>query len=199
MDNNRSESLLQNDAVVTFIVAATRYCALVEPLSTPEWTEETMRDCRVILADLYSAALHLPELQSSVNYTSGDPERVVTEESYASVRRRLERFFGIEDRFLDAQQESQRYSDLPVSASASELMADIYQAVADPIWDIRQNGASTLVGTLASIEYTFEYEWGKSILLVLKHLHDLAVNPRFEPATGLSADEDEEKPEGYYL
>lgn len=93
MDINRSDSLLQNDAVVTFIVAATRYCALVEPLSTPEWTEETMRDCRVILADLYSATLHLPELQSSVNYTSGDPERVVTEESYTSVRRRLERFF----------------------------------------------------------------------------------------------------------
>ena len=184
MEHDNSVNLLQNEAVVSFMVAATRYCALLETDSTPEWSLDTMRDCRSTLANLYASALRLPALQTAVSYDGETGfERIVTEDSYEKVRRRLERFFGEEDRFLDAQQEGQKYMDRPVSASVSELMADLYQALADPLWNIRQIGPEAVPSTLAEMQYTFDYEWGKSLLLVLKHLHDLSANPEFEPYT----------------
>lgn len=172
--------LLQNQAVVTFMVSATRYCALVEPESTPSWTMETMRECRVALAGIYYSALSLPSIPTSIQFVNDELEHYVTEDSYLRVQQRLERLFGIEDRFLNAQQEEQKYSDLPVSVSLSELMADIYQAVADPLWDIRHNGTTTLVETIGEVVYSFEYEWGPSALIALKQLHDLTINPNFD-------------------
>ena len=192
MDNDNSSNLLNNEAAVSFIVAATRYCALLETDSTPLWTLDTMKDCRSVLANLYASALSLPPLHASVNYAEdGDYERIVTEESYTKIRRRLERFFGMEDRFLDAQQEGQKYMDRPVSVSVSELMTDLYQSLADPLWNIRQNGTDAVAGTLADMQYAFEYEWGKSLLMVLKQLHDLVVNPNFEPLSSTYGEDED--------
>ena len=177
--------LLQDESVAAFFAAAARYCALVEPESTPAWTLETMRECRGVLADLYAAALRLPPLSAAVNYgDDGDFERIVTEESYRRVRRRLRGFFADEDRFPEAQQEAQKLSERPVSVSVSERMADLYQALADPVWNLRQYGAGILPTLLPTVAYAFEYEWGKSLLTVLKQLHDQIGNPLFEPGDG---------------
>ena len=183
MTSDNSGNVLQNEAVVDFIVAATRYCGLVETDSTPEWTRDTMQECRIVLSKLYYSTLEMPPFHQSVRYDSGfDMERIVTEEAYEKIRRRLARFFGIEDYFLNAQQEEQKYSDRPVSASVSELMTDLYQTLADPVWNIRRIGPEVIPDILSSLRYNFDYDWGQSLLLILKQLHDLTANPDFEPS-----------------
>ena len=182
-DDTGGLSLLQDDNVVSLIVAATSYCALVETDSTRVWTLESMHECRSILAGVYASMLRLPHIDQAVRYDTVEPmERIVTEESYRKVLIRLSKFFGEEDRFPEAHQEAQKLSERPVSLSVSELMADLYQALADPMWNIRQNGSSALPEILADLSLTFEIEWGKKLLSVLKQLHNLINNPSFEPS-----------------
>ena len=195
MDNaeETGNRLLREESVVSFIVAAAKYCALVETESTTEWTEETMRECRTILSEVYASALRFPDVELRAEYAESElPERIVTEDSYRKVMLRLRKFFGEEDRFPEAQHEDQKLSERPVSVSLSELMADLYQALADPLWNIRQNGPRILPETLADLKYAFEIEWGKKLLSVLKQLHNLVNNPFFDPAPALLTAEDEE-------
>lgn len=165
--------------VLDFVQVAAAYCALIEPASTPTWDRDTVESCRGLLAEVYSKGLALPSLAI-------DPfavlERQVKEEDYEAVQNRMTRVLGEHDRFLNAQMEEMKYSDTPVSVSTAEILADIYQALADFIWVVRAMHEQNMYQAVADIRHSMMERWGTLLLAALRQLHDLLNDPDFEPA-----------------
>lgn len=133
MGENHPKSILTNREVLEFLNHAAIYCAMIEA-EGKEWDKTELQHCREALAGVYLYACRLPELQI-------DPflslERMVEESMYEGIRERLEGYFGEYDRFLNAQMEGMKYSEAPINVSTSELLADIYQVLADTLWIFR--------------------------------------------------------------
>lgn len=181
MDN--ITQLIYSPEALAFIQYGANYCALLEPESTPVWSRETIYDCRQSLAWIYATGLSLPNLDvlSTTGGAFTERERMVKEEDYDRIRTRLERVFGSEDLFLSAQVEEMKYSEIPISISTSELMADVYQQLADLLWVYRQKQEEATLEALYETYHGLLYEWGAMIPLLLKQLHDLLLNPLFDP------------------
>lgn len=170
-------SILKQAGVLEFIQYAAAYCALVEPQTTPQWDRSSLIECRRLLAWVYATGITLPELAIDPFV---DLERVVTESEYELVKNRLEQYFGENDLFLNAQMEDMKYSDIPISVSTSEILADIYQCLADTIWIFRGQLERNMRQAIAEVRYAMEHEWGTLLLAALRQLHDLHVDPNFE-------------------
>lgn len=179
MTMEKDKSILRMPGVLDFVQVAAAYCALVEPATTPRWDRDTVENCRRLLADIYAFGLALPTLTL-------DPftvlERQVREEDYEAVQNRLERILGEHDRFLNAQMEEMKYSDRPVSVSVAEVLADIYQALADFLWIMRSVHEQNMYQAVAEVRYTMMERWGTLLLAALRQLHDLLNDPDFELA-----------------
>ena len=156
--------VLGNSGVLDFVAAAARYCALVEPVTTPLWTKESLAECRQVLADIYAE----------------EGGRLVTEEEYDLVRQRLVRILGSYDYFLDAEEEAMKYSETPIGVSTAELLADIYQVLGDFVWVMRGGSERAMYQAVAECRYTMEERWGELLLTVLRQLHRLYHDPLFE-------------------
>lgn len=170
------KSIVYSSEVLRFVQHAMAYCALVEPETTPVWSRETMEQVRRELALVYTSGLMLPVLEGSY---VGTLQRTVTEEDYDHVRAHLEAFFGEHDGFLDAQQEEMKYSDVPLGRSTSEILADLYQLLADMTWVFRQQVEEYMEQAIAETYSSMMTEWGSDLLAVLRQLHDLLSTPDF--------------------
>lgn len=176
--SKQSSNILYRSDVTPFVAAIAGYCALVEPQATPRWTRETLSQCRQRLADIYAMGL---VLQQSDFLPMGELEPYIRQEDYDRVRGRLEQVFGEYDRFLTAQVEEMKYSDVPISVSTSELLADLYQALGDTLWAFRGQNEAQMLLALSDIHDQLRDELGECLLLVLKQLHDLLLHPIFDP------------------
>lgn len=174
-------SILYSEPVLAFIQYAVKYCALLEPATTPRWERSTIVECQKYLAHIYTQACELPTLPSSPYHVL---ERLVKEEDYEIVKKRLEEVLGEYDRFLNAQMEEMKYSDLPVSVSSAELLSDIYQVLADTAWAFRSGNEQNMYQAIAEVKYSFVHEWGTLLLAVLRQLHDLLSSPHFHLSGG---------------
>lgn len=170
------KSIVYSSEVLRFVQHAMAYCALVEPETTPVWSRETMEQVRRELALVYTSGLMLPVLEGPY---VGTLQRTVTEEDYDHVRAHLEAFFGEHDGFLDAQQEEMKYSDVPLGRSTSEILADLYQQLADMTWVFRQQVEEYMEQAIAETYSSMMTEWGSDLLAVLRQLHDLLSTPDF--------------------
>lgn len=176
--SKQSNSIVYREDVIPFVAAAAGYCALVEPQSTPGWTRETLAECRARLAEVYAQGI---ALRRTDFLPPDDPEQHIRQEDYDAVRSRLEKTFGEYDRFLTTQVEEMKYSDVPVSVSTSELLADLYQALGDTVWAFRGKDEPQMILALEEIRDQLQHELGALLLIVLKQLHDLLLHPDFEP------------------
>ena len=172
-------TLIYSPETLDFIQQSMNYLALLDPKVTPRWTRETVRECRDTLAAVYAAATRLPDLDPSLFF--GELEHLVEEEDYERVRRRYERFFADRDLFPDALNEQMQYSERPINVSLSELLADLFQALADIVWVYRQQNEETMVQSIAEARYAFDHEWGEKLAAVLRRLHLLLSDPDFMP------------------
>ncbi|MDN4754930.1 DUF5063 domain-containing protein [Porphyromonadaceae bacterium W3.11] len=181
MDKSKDQrsSVIMQPGVLDFIKYAAAYCALVEPQTTPYWSRDTINECRKLLGWVYATGLSLPDL-------SLDPflqlERMVKESEYDLVRNRIQHTLGEHDLFLNAQMEEMKYSDVPVSVSTSEILADIYQELADTVWIFRGQIERNMHQAIAEIRYSLEHELGSLLLAATRQLHDLHIDPFFEVA-----------------
>lgn len=184
-----SVGVLGNSGVLDFVVAAARYCALVEPSTTPIWTRETLEECRQVLADLYADALRLPTWPvDAFGETTGG---FVTEEAYEAVRQRLVGALGSYDYFLDAEEEAMKYSETPIGVSSAELLADLYQVLGNFTWVMRGGSERAMYQAVAECRYSMEERWGELLLTVLRQLHRLCLDPLFELQSGDGGGEDD--------
>lgn len=177
MSFDNQESVLSMPGVLDFVQYAARYCAMVEPWTTPDWSISTLEECCPLLANIYAAGWRLPVLQDRLFV---ELEHEVTEQAYNDVRRRIEQFLGENDCFLNAQMEDMKYSDQPISVSTAEIMADIYQALGDFTWVIRQMNPESMYSAVAEIRQSMMTRWGGLLLVALHQIHVLLGDPNFE-------------------
>lgn len=181
-------TILYSPETLDFIQQSMNYLALLDPEVTPRWTRETVRECRNTLAAVYFCASRLPELDPMLFF--GDLEHLVQEEDYERVRRRLERFLAEQDLFPDALHESMQFSERPINVSLSELLADIFQELADTVWVYRQQNEETMAQSLAEAKYSFENDWGQKLAAIVRRLHLLLSDPDFMPIEDLEEREE---------
>lgn len=186
MSEEIGKSLLERESVLRFVQYAAAYCALVEPSEGSAWDRASLQECKKCLAQVYASACDLPELHGDPFYTL---ETFVQESDYERVRGRMERVFGEHDYFLNAQMEGQQYSDRPIGVSTSELLADLYQVLADTVWVFRTGVEKSMYQAIAEVKYTFAYEWGTLLLAALRQIHDLLASPHFYLQSELESDE----------
>lgn len=191
MGQTNEMTIIYSPQALDFIQQSMNYLALLDPEVTPRWTRDTLSDCRSILASVYLAASQLPELDPMLFF--GEPEHLVEEEDYERVRRRLERFFAEADLFPDAQHGEMQFSELPISVSLSELMADLFQVLADTVWVYRQQNEETMAQTLAEARYSFDHEWGEKVTTILRQLHRMLSDPDFLPIESMARDDEEDE------
>lgn len=170
------KSIVYSPEVLRFVQHTIAYCALVEPETTPIWSRETVEKVRHELALVYTMGLELPEMDPLYG---GALEQTVTEDDYNNVREHLANIFGEHDGFLDAQMEEMKYSDVPLGQSTSEILADLYQVLADMTWVFRQQVEQYMEQAVAEIRYTMMTEWGSQLLAVLRQIHTLLADPDF--------------------
>ena len=121
------------------------------------------------------------ELGESDEYYSG----YVDEDYYESVRRKMEMLFGEYDVFLETFEEDMKYSDTPVSASISESLADIFQALYNFISIVKDSEGDNVVGAYTECRENFASYWSQTLCNVMRALNNLRYN------SNLTSDTDE--------
>ena len=176
--SSNNNSILYRADVIPFVASVAGFCALVDSGTTPRWTHETLAECRRELAAVYATGV---ALQKADFVPMGELEPYIRQEDYDRVENRLVQVFGEYDRFLTTQVEEMKYSDVPISVSTSELLADLYQALGDTLWAFTGQNETRMLLALDDVQDQLLHELGDSLLLVLKQLHDLLAHPDFDP------------------
>ena len=70
-----------------------------------------------------------------------------------------------------------KYSDIPLSASISENLADIYQALYNLAAGVKDATNEAANEVIANCKADFETYWGQTLCNVLRALHSLRFNP----------------------
>lgn len=101
-------------------------------------------------------------------YETGAIYDSITEEQYEGARADMARVLGEHDVFLDTSVEDMRFSDTPVAVSLAELLADIFQCMADFAATMAQADDTLVPEILADLKYRFESYLSDTLCRALK-------------------------------
>ena len=165
-----------------FVTVAAEYCALLETTDNGQQTTETLVGTLLkLLPLLYMKVQLLPEVDTDGAFV---PDDQVTEEDYNYVRDGAYRLLHEHDEYEmlvwdeDMQTEESRW------CSASEGLADIYQALRNFVAVYQQRVEPCMLDALWQVRDNFELYWGQTLLDTLRWLHRIRYN------IGINADEE---------
>lgn len=168
-----------------FVTVALEFCTFVEAAGQsglPEFADKAIK----LLPLLYLKATLLPEVEEDEN---SDPELIVTEEMYESVRNRIAALLGEKDSYLETFHPDMQYSDTPIAAFISENLADVYQDSGNFISLFRQGNEEVMLEAIALCHTNFQEFWGQQLLNALKALHAVRYSSEEE---SIETNDDEE-------
>jgi hypothetical protein len=93
------------------------------------------------------------------------------EEDYEFIRFQVQNKTGRFDDYLEVFTADMQRSDLPLTSTVSENMADIYQDVKDFLMGYRSAVTEIMNDALAELVTQFESYWGQRLVNVLRALH----------------------------
>lgn len=103
-------------------------------------------------------------------------EHCVTEDDYNAVRNAVATKLGEYDDYLDVFIEDMKYSDVPISHTVSEDLADIYQELRDFLNVYGQNFDESTAAALGELSESFATRWGQTVVNVMRPLHEAMYN-----------------------
>ena len=160
-------------AVIDFITAAAAYCKLVENLRDEDRRSFLTQVTR-LLPLVYVKATQLPYMEAV-----GD-ERLplaVTEADYDAVRRDVWSLLRAGDDYLEVFTDVMQWSEEPVTASVSELLADIYQDLKNFVAVYADTNEVAMNNAVVEVQDTFVHYWGQKLVNVMRPLHQLLYAP----------------------
>ena len=89
----------------------------------------------------------------------------------------IARLLAEDDIYLEVFMDDMKYSDTPLSASISENLADIYQALYNLAAGVKDATNEAANEVIANCKADFETYWGQTLCNVLRALHSLRFNP----------------------
>ena len=163
----RNENVIYDKNTIEFVAVAVSFCALLE--SNEPVTKEIMVDrCQKILPLLYLKAMMLPKVELLSDY---EPESMLSEEEYESLRQRIAGILGEQDDYLEVFHPDMPYSDTPVLATLSEDLADIYQDIKNFVSIFRLENPETMNDALYLCKENFKEFWGQRLTNAMRAFH----------------------------
>lgn len=155
-----------------FVTVALEFCTFVENAGQSglfDFTDKAVK----ILPLLYLKATLLPEVEEE---DEEEPELMVTEDMYESVRNRIAALLGEQDSYLETFHPDMQYSDTPIAAFISENIADVYQDTGNFVSLFRQGNEEVMLAAITICRNNFREFWGQQVLNALKALHSVRYN-----------------------
>ncbi len=154
---------------ILFIGLANEYCNFLEQLeeiSEDEFVSKMLK----LLPRIYISAtdLSFPFVEESIYI-----EPHLEEPYYDSIRRSIELVMGEDDTFLEVFEEDMKFSDTPIAASISELLADIFHDLYNFIHSVKDAPQSHINDFLYVCKENFDMYWGQTLCNVLRALHSV--------------------------
>lgn len=103
----------------------------------------------------------------------------VDEDFYDSIRRNAETLLGPDDTFLETFEEDMKYSDTPIAASVSELLADIFQPLYNFISAVKESEGGDASAAFCECKENFVSYWAQALCNVLRPLNRIRYAPEF--------------------
>lgn len=155
---------------ISIIGLAAEYCQTVADARKSEKTEFVGAMLR-LLPRIYIAMTDAqvdPMAADDPFFTPGD---YVDEQYYDSIRLGVEYLLGPDDTFLETFEQDMKYSDTPIAASVSELLADIFQSLYNFTYTVRDSEAELAPAALAMLKEDFENYWSQKLCNVMRPLN----------------------------
>ncbi len=160
-----------NSPYLPFLALAGEYCSIVQN-AREEDRREFVEKAVILLPELYVAMLKAPAPEVA-DYEVAFLPQYVDEDYYDSVRRSLEMLFGPDDTYLETQLEDMKYSDVPIGASISEGMADIFQDLFNFLSAVRESDGESMNTAFGACRENFESYWAQILVNVMRPLNTL--------------------------
>ena len=158
-------SLLHSSSVRRFAETAQQYVTFIDSRDSLS-RGELLRQTQVLLPALYSAALELPDAEPS----DEEHEGRLAQEQWTELCQALEAKIGDRDRYNEIF-DPYNSSDVPVTASLSDDLADIYRDLLEGLSFWRQAQTADAVWAW---RFNFETHWGEHATGALRAIHTLA-------------------------
>lgn len=152
-----------------FLTVASETCKFLEQVKNKS-QEDLLAVLTKLLPFLYfkTAVVPMPEVISDE-----ETEHIVSEVDYENIRNQIADILGENDDFLDTMDDNMRYSDVPLVATISENLADVYQNLKDYIFCCQIGNDEVMNDALVNCLVEFKNYWGDKLLAALRALHQL--------------------------
>lgn len=180
------EHIVYSKNVIEFVTVGREFCNWLESSQDPDGKVFTGTALK-ILPLLYLKASFLPK---SENMLDDFLESFVTEEDYEFVKHQVMTKMGRFDDYLEVFTADMQRSDVPLSSSVSENMADIYQDLKNFLLNYRTAATEIMNDALVELVRQFELYWGQRLVNVLRALHQVYYSG--EPFNESESENDEE-------
>ena len=155
--------------VIEFVTVAREFCAWVENLKDQP-SREFVNTALKILPLMYLKASMLPQLEMELEDFL---EQTVTEEEYEILGLMIQAKMGGSDDYLEVFTADMERSELPLSSSVSENIADIYQDIKDFLMNYRTAVTEIMNDAVVKLVNNFQTYWGQRLVNVLRALHQI--------------------------
>ena len=156
--------------VIEFATVANEYCSFIEAVEQFQRKDFISR-LQKLFPLLYLKAALLPE--PDIELSDDAPEKFVSEEDYDFLLHKLGIKFGQFDAYYEVFDPSMQYSDVPLEATISENITDIYQDLKDFILAYRIGTLEVMNDALWECRNNFERFWGQRLVNGLRAIHNL--------------------------
>ena len=165
--SNIFEHLVYSKNVIEFVTVGREFC---------KWLEKGDIKDRKSFAATSLKLLPLLYLKTSV-IKKPEPilddflENFVTENDYEYIRKRVKSAMGKFDDYLEVFTADMQLSEVPLTSSVSENIADIYQDIKDFLLNYRAAVTEIMNDALVEVLNRFEIYWGQQLVNVLRAIH----------------------------
>lgn len=165
-----------SQGVIEFVTVVAETCRLLESAAQISKTDFVDKATKM-LPLLYLKAVLLEQPQHLLD---GFTEQFVSEEDYDYVNTQIETVLGADDTYLDTFHAEMQYSDMPVAATISENLADVYQEIKNLAGNYQTGDTEVMNDALADCMDAFREHWGQKTLSALQALHAIWCNRNTE-------------------
>jgi len=188
MSEDQLNQLVYSKQVVEFVTVANEYCRFVETAGSME-ARDMLGKVQKILPLVYLKATLLPEFDSTEEMFL---EKFVSEVDYNYLQQRIMNLLGEHDDYQEVFDRDMSFSEVPLTASISENLADIYQDLKDFVLSYRTGDDFVMQEALWECINSFKNYWGQKLVNSLRAIHTLVYSDiDFKEEIKIQQEEDE--------
>lgn len=189
MSEDQLNQLVYSKQVIEFVTLANEYCKFIETAGTLE-TRDMLGKIQKILPLVYLKATMLPDFDSTEEIVL---EKFVSEVDYNYLQQRIMNMLGEYDDYQEIFDRDMQFSEVPLTASISENLADIYQDLKDFALSYRTGDEFVMQETLWECIENFRNYWGQKLVNALRAIHCLVYSDiEFENEVKIQNEEDDD-------